>query len=53
MRATPHAPYVELALPLEEQAPPHPEDPIQRELAPDASEPEPEPALRKCLHEEP
>jgi hypothetical protein len=51
MRATPHAPYVELALPLEEQAPPHPEEPIQRELALD--EPEPETALWKCLHEEP
>ena len=51
MRDTPHAPYVELALPLEEQAPPHPEEPIQREFALD--EPEPETALWKCLHEEP
>jgi hypothetical protein len=51
VRATPHAPNVELALPLEEQAPPHPKEPIQRELAPD--EPEPEPALRGCLREEP
>ncbi len=51
MRAPPYASDVELALLHEEQAPPHPEEPIQRELAPD--ELEPESALRECLHEEP